>query len=150
MSNIKYDPSATNHVLVKVRPSIGLRAAEGRVNLRPLYDTPQAKGAVLGIGAEPQWFLAELPEGAVTPWDLAHGRISAQLGVSPSDVVFAEPDLFHNVYPDTSEERAQSFAVGQDCEANRQDGSHGKALGPEVFAWHLGDEYMKGGTLVNK
>jgi hypothetical protein len=140
---------STNRVLVKLRPSNALRAAESRANLRPLYDTPAAASAALGIGAEPQWFLAELPDGAPTPWDLAHARVAAQLGVAESDVVFAEPDLVHRgVYQDTNEaEIAGGFAAGENCERTQQDGTRGKVVGPDgVFAWHLGDDYSQLGA----
>ena len=138
------ESAETNRVLVKLRPSNALRAAESRANLRPLYDTPQAKAAVFGVGAEPQWFLAELPEGAATPWDLAHARIAGQLGVSESDVIFAEPDIIHNVYQDANEEKTdQRFAIGGNCVADPQDGTNGKALGPAEFSWHLGEHYTE-------
>ena len=137
-------PANTNRVLVKLRPSNALRAAESRANLRPLYDTPQATAAAFGVGGEPRWFLADLPDGAATPWDLAHARVAQQLGLSESDVIFAEPDVVHDVYHDANEAEARpGFAVGDDCEANPQDGTHGKALGPNVFAWHLGDDYTQ-------
>ena len=135
-------PAPTNRVLVKLRPSSALRAAEARANLRPLYDTPRATAA-LGIGAEPQWFLADLPGGAPTPWDLAHARIAERLGVSESDVIFAEPDIVHDVYRDTNEEMREGLAVGENCDAIPQDGTHGKPLGPGAFAWHLGDDYTQ-------
>ncbi|HEX8117223.1 MAG TPA: S8/S53 family peptidase, partial [Pyrinomonadaceae bacterium] len=100
-----------------------------------------------GLDSAPRWFLAELPDGAATPWDLAHARVAAQLGVSESDVVFAEPDLFHNVYRDANEEEVgPAFAATDKCEANPQDGTHGKALGPEQFAWHLGPEFSQLGA----
>ena len=144
MPNNKQVANETNRVLVKLRPSNALRAAESRANLRPLYETPQVKAAVFGVGAEPQWFLAELPEGAATPWDLAHGRIAGQLGISESDVIFAEPDIIHNVYQDANEERAdQRFAIGGNCVADPQDGTNGKALGPAEFSWHLGEHYTE-------
>jgi len=128
-------------VLVKLRPSHALRAAESRANLRPLYETPQA---TFGVGAEAQWFLADLPDGAATPWDLAHARVARQLGLAESDVIFAEPDVVHNVFRDgTEEEAGRAFAVGDNCEADPQDGTHGKASGPDVFAWHLGDDYTQ-------
>jgi subtilisin family serine protease len=134
----------TNGVLVKLRHSNALRAAESRANLRPLYDTPQAKSAAFSVGSEPQWFLAELPDGAATPWDLAHARLAEQLGVSESDVLFAEPDLTHDIYLDANEEQIdRAFAVGDQCEANPQNGSNGRAVGPDVFAWHLGDDYTQ-------
>ncbi|HSK79075.1 MAG TPA: S8 family serine peptidase [Thermoanaerobaculia bacterium] len=135
-------------MLVKLRPSNALRAAESRMNLQPLYDTPPAVVGGFGIDSTPQWFIAEMPEGAATPWDLAHARIAGQLGIAESDVVFAEPDFRHTVYRDTSEEQVagQPFAAGEDCTANPQDGTHGKAVGPDVFAWHLGDDFSQLGA----
>lgn len=136
-----------SHLLVKLRPSAALRAAEARVPLEPLYP-PRRRAPALGLEAEPQWFLAELPADARTPWDLAHGRIADRMGVAPSDVLFAEPDLVHRIYrvPDEPEP-GRPFAVGEDCTAAEQDPDHGKAVGPEdVFAWHLGDEFTQLGT----
>jgi hypothetical protein len=136
--------NSANRVLVKLRPSNALKASESRANLRPLYETPKAKAAILGLGAEPQWFLADLPEGADSPWDLAHARIAGQLGVSESDVVFAEPDLVHAVFPDGNEDQPeQRMAVGENCFADPQSGKHGKAVGPDEFAWHLGEKYSQ-------
>jgi subtilase family protein len=135
----------TNRVLVKLRPSSGLKAAESRANLQPLYDTPQKVGTGFGIGGEAQWFLAELPDGAASPWDLAHSKVAGQLGVSESDVVFAEPDIVHDIYPDSDQKKEDqgSFAVGAKCENIPQDNSRGKPLGPDVFGWHLADEYTQ-------
>jgi subtilase family protein len=136
--------SETNSLLVKLRPSNALRAAESRANLRPLYDTAVTTAAAFGVGSEPQWFLAELPDGAASPWDLAHARVAEQLGVSESDVVFAEPDFVHNVFPDGNEEMdGQAFAVGEQCGDIPQDGNNGKPLGPNEFGWHLGDDYTQ-------
>jgi subtilisin family serine protease len=144
VSNKKQVVAETNRLLLKLRPSSALRAAESRANLQPLYDTTRAATSALGIGAEPQWYLAELPDGAETPWDLAHARVAGQLGVSESDVIFAEPDIVHNIYQDANEVSTDhAFAVGDKCEANPQDGTHGKALGPDTFAWHLGDDYTQ-------
>ena len=146
MSNNKQLPGETRRILVKLRPSNALKAAESRVNLRPLYDRPQATAA-LGLGVEPQWFLAELPEGAATPWDLAHGRVADQLGVAESDVIFAEPDLVNSIYPYPDEAPAgQPFAACANCTAFPPDARNGKAVGPNEFAWHLGDDY----TQLNK
>jgi subtilisin family serine protease len=142
-------PAGTNSILVKLRPSNALRAAESRANLRPLFDeAPPAAASGFGLDSAPQWFLAELPDGAATPWDLAHARVAAQLGINESDVVFAEPDLVHNVYRDVNEgEVGPGFAAGEQCEANPQDGTRGKATGPaDVFAWHLGDNYSQLGS----
>ena len=143
-------PAGTNTVLVKLRTSAagGLRAAESRANLRPLF-AGEARAAAGGFGLDsaPRWFLAELPDGAASPWDLAHARVAAQLGVSESDVLFAEPDLFHNVYRDANEEEVgRGFAAMDKCDADPQDGEHGKALGPDQFAWHLGDSFSQLGS----
>jgi len=136
-----------NRVLVKLRPSGALRAAESRVNLRPLYNGPQAGAAVFGAGAEPQWFLADLPDGAATPWDLAHARLAGQLGVAEADVVFAEPDIAHRIYQDANEERpgpGRTFAVGSECDPIPPDNGNGKPLGPAAdLAWHLGPAYTQ-------
>src|SRR5215210_518854 len=98
MPNNRQASAETNRVLVKLRPSNALRAVESRANLRPLFDTPQATAGGFGLDSTPQWFVAELPDGAATPWDLAHARIAGQLGISESDIVFAEPDVVHDVY----------------------------------------------------
>src|SRR5918993_502627 len=145
----KQAPAKDNRLLVKLRPSSALRAAEARTNLQPLYDTPQPSAtSAFGLdAAAPQWFLAEMPDGAAGPWDLAHARVAAQLGVSESDVVFAEPDLVHDVYQDTNEEEVGAgLAAADQCEANPQDGAHGKALGPDAFAWHLDNDHSQLGA----
>ncbi|HEX6212924.1 MAG TPA: S8 family serine peptidase, partial [Methylomirabilota bacterium] len=130
-------------VLVKLRPSPALRLAASRVDLRPLHDTPAAASAALGFGAEPQWFLADLPDGAATPWDLAHGRLADQLGVASSDVVFAEPDIVHDIYRDPGEVPPGALAVGADCASIPQDGGSGKPVGPDTFAWHLDEGFSQ-------
>jgi hypothetical protein len=137
--------SPTNRLLVKLRPATALRAAESRAKLRPLFDTPQATGA-FAVGAEPQWFVAELAGGAATPWDLAHGRVADQLGVSESDILFAEPDLVHGIYRDPSEAPVEGvFEIGgAECGTQiEQDPTNGKAVGPPQFAWHLDDAHSQ-------
>ena len=127
-------------VLVKLRPSNSLRAAEARVNLRPLYRPPN--GSTLGAVGEPQWYVAELSEEAARPWDMAHMKLAGQLGIAESDCVFAEPDIEHTIYRDANEPPAgRAFAVGDKCNADPQDRGHGKPLGPNQFAWHLGDDF---------
>jgi hypothetical protein len=143
MPNNNANSPETNRILVKLRPSTGLKAAESRANLRPLYESRQ-KTQGFGLAGEPQWYLAEMPDGAATPWDLAHARVADQLGVNESDVIFAEPDIIHRAYQDANEQAAdQRFAADETCEANPQDGGHRKALGPDVFAWHLGDDFTQ-------
>src|SRR4029453_17055588 len=94
-------PTPTSRVLVKLRPDGALRAAEARSTLRPLYESKP--GTDFRAAASPQWFVAELPEGAATPWDVAHTQVAARLGVAESDVIFAEPDLVHDIYRDAHE-----------------------------------------------
>ncbi len=134
----------TNRILVKLRPSASLGAAESRANLRPLYET-RGPAAAFGAVSEPQWFLADLPEGAENPWDLAHARVGAQLGVAESDVVFAEPDLVRrDVYRDANEtEIGPGFAAGEKCANTDPDETRGKPPAPKDFAWHLGDRYTE-------
>jgi hypothetical protein len=135
---------ADNRVLVKLRPSSALRAAESRANLRPLFDQATGATASFGLGAEAQWFAADLPDGAASPWDLAHARVAEQLGVNESDVLFAEPDLVHDIYPDPNEdESGAGFGVNDNCQPIDQDNKLGKAVGPQEFAWHLGDDFSQ-------
>ena len=120
-----------NRVLVKLRPAAALGAAEARAGLRPLFDRPLAgpEGG-FGLDAAPRWFVAELPDGAATAWDLAHARVADQLGVAESEVLYAEPDLVHKIYRDemaeTKARPGTPFAVGEDCTVVPQDGSNGK------------------------
>jgi hypothetical protein len=135
-------PTPTSRVLVKLRPDGALRAAEIRSNLRPLYDSKP--GADLRAAATPQWFVADLPEAAATPWDLAHTQIASRLGVAESEVMFAEPDLVHHIYRDTNQTPAgRPFAVGESCGPIPQDASHRKVTGPDTFAWHLGASHSQ-------
>jgi subtilisin family serine protease len=139
--------SNNNRILVKLRSSNALAAADSRANLRPLYDTPAAS-AGLGIASGPQWYLADLPDGANIPWDSAHARVADQLGVAASDVLFAEPDLAHTIYRDPNEVAGDMpFAVGENCGPQGQTADGGRIKGPpNVFAWHLGDDYSQLGT----
>ncbi len=75
---------------------------------------------------------------------MAHDRVADQLGVAESDVIFAEPDLVNDVFPDEREPDARgAFAVGYDCTSTNQDSSGGKPVGPDEFCWHLGDGYSQ-------
>jgi hypothetical protein len=89
--------SGVNRVLVKLRASAPLGAAAANANLRPVFDRPFASGG-LGADTAPQWFIADVPDLPLSaarqpnPWDFAHPRLAAQLGVDEDDVMFAEPD----------------------------------------------------------
>jgi hypothetical protein len=134
---------ADNRILVKLRPSSALRAAASRVDLRPLHDGAAEDAAAFALEGSPRWFLADLPDGAASPWDLAHARVADHLGVAESDVVFAEPDVVHDIFKDDGAPAPQRFAVGASCDPIGQDRGHGKALGPDRFAWHLEDGFSQ-------
>lgn len=90
-----------NRVLVKLRASTPLAAAAANANLRPVFDRPFPSGG-LGADSAPQWFIADVPDLAIsprrqaTPLDFAHARLADQLGVDEDDLLFAEPDRVHD------------------------------------------------------
>ena len=135
-----------NRILVKLRPEVALRAASPQTNLRPLYDTG-SPAAGFGAAAAPAWYMAEIADGGDAAWDAAHARVSDQLGVSESDVLFAEPDLPQS-YPDANERNPgkQPFALDGNCAGNPQKSDFGRVMGPAEFAWHLGDSYSQLGS----
>lgn len=136
-------PPSTNRVLVKLRRSAALGAAERNAGLRPLFLEEPSDG--IGITVDARWFVAELPDGADNPWDLAHGRVADQLGIAASDVVFAEPDLVHDIYPDPSgPEPTGPFAVAPDCaNPDAQSTAGGVGVGPTEQAWHLNKNFSQ-------
>lgn len=138
--------SDTQPLLLKLRSSsrLGLNAEHERARLEPLYGTRD--GEPFALGADSAWFLAELPVDDATPWDHAHSRIADRLGIAESDVLFAEPDLVHRLYRYRAEETPEGFAAAQECKVDSQDDGHGKAVGPDTFAWHLGDEFSQLGS----
>jgi hypothetical protein len=130
-------------ILVKMRPSTAL-AADSRANVRPLRVPVNGEAAPLGLGAEPAWYIAELPEEQQTPWDTAHARVADQLGVAESDILFVEPDLVHDVFLDDGDRAVTrtDFAVGEDCRAVGQDKNHKKGF-TDRSGWHLEDEFTE-------
>jgi Subtilase family len=134
--------SEIGRILVKLRASAPLGAAAARANLRPVFGRPFAGGG-FGVDGAAQWFVADVPDLAVSPdtqanpWDFAHARVADQLGVAEDDVVFAEPDWVHG----------EAFRVDSEgqgtCAAIPQDPNHGKAVGSGDFAWHLGTEFSQ-------
>lgn len=139
-------PADATRVLIKLRGSAPLGAAQTSVNLRPLYAGTRSAGS-FELDSDANWFLADLPRSGPTPWDAAHAQLPAQLGVAESDVLFAEPDLVHDIYHDANEiDPGSPFAVGDNCTGGGQDGTHGKAVGPDHFAWHLDDDYSQLGS----
>jgi hypothetical protein len=135
----------TNRVLVKLMPTVALAAADPRANLRPLYDTPQP-AAGFGLISEPAWHLADLPDGADTPWDLAHAQVADQLGIDESAVLFVEPDLAQSFTDNNESTTGGAFAAAANCDqVPEQDDTHHKVKGPS-FAWHLLDEFSQLGS----
>jgi hypothetical protein len=140
------DTGTTDRVIVEMRPSRARAAAGSRARIRPLFDTPASGPASFGVTDEPRLFLADLPESAATPWDLAHERVAAQLGVAREDVLFVEPDLIHRVYleddsvRDASEEERRGLT--RDCTNRPQNPEGGQAVGSEP-GWHLGSDFTQ-------
>lgn len=137
-----HPPGGDGRVLVKLRPSAALAAAASGSQLRPLHEE---EDAAFGLSDQPRWYSADLPDAGPTPWDAAHARVADQLGVAPSDVLFAEPDLVHSIFPaDAEPEPGSTFDVGGLCGTQvDQESRNGKATGPPTFAWHLADPYSQ-------
>ncbi len=157
-------PNAPQRFLVKLAPQaqVAFGLAASRANLRPLYDEVQplagSPGPLAGAGlppgqglapraapAAPAWYLADLPDGGPTPWDGAHAQVAGQLGIDESAVLYAEPDLAHEIFTSDNEISGAPLALGDDCGQRSQDTSGGKAPGPG-FAWHLGDAFSQLGS----
>lgn len=136
--------SKPNRLLVKLLPTVALAAADPRANIRPLFESsPQT--TAFGIGAAPAWFMADMPDGADTPWDLAHSQVAGQLGIDESAILFAEPDLAQS-YLDPNEMKigGSPFAADSNCDSiPQQDDTGGKIKGPDKNAWHLDDEFTQ-------
>ncbi len=135
--------SKPNRLLVKLLPTVALAAADPRVNLRPLFEeSPQT--TAFGLGVEPSWFIADMPDGAETPWDLAHSQVAGQLGIDESAILFAEPDLPQS-FVDTNEKNpgGSPFAADSNCNVIPQQDNGGKIKGPDKNAWHLDDEFTQ-------
>ena len=128
-----------DRLLVKLRSGAArLAAASSNVRLEPLYDRP----VTLAAAVQPRWFIVE-PAVNATPWDMAHDRLAMQIGLDEGDVLFAEPDLIHNIYRDTNERAGdQPFAVGAACDNDAQDNTHGKIAGP-TWDWHLDNDHSQ-------
>ena len=132
----------SNRVLIKLRPDAVPAVANLRANLRPLHDTGEPY-AGRGIASAPGWYLADVPDGGPGPWDAAHSRVSDQLGIDESAILFAEPDLPQK-YPSLNERNVGGgpFPVDSGCLPVDQEDSYGRVKGPG-FAWHLGDAYSQ-------
>ena len=131
-------------VLVKLRPSARLNAVASQTHLRPL----RARGvtAAFGLAAAPAWYVAELRDAPAAGWDAAHARVADQLGIASSDVLFAEPDLVHDIYRGQHEVPAGPFAVGEQCGPEAQTDAGGRAKGPDTFGWHLDNNHTQLGA----
>lgn len=128
-------------LLVELRPGADRGLAARRTNLRPLFE--RAPAAELGVAAEPRWYVADLPAEAPSPWDAAHSRLAAAMGLAPEDLVYAEPDLPQRFL--TANEVGggdQPFAIGTGCQPDGQTTKGGRVAGPG-FGWHLGDAFTR-------
>ncbi|MGI9600644.1 MAG: S8 family serine peptidase [Acidimicrobiales bacterium] len=136
-------PAASEILLAKIRPSNNLFAAAGRVDLEPLYERSPGEGSArLGLDEAPQWFMLRV-EPAATPWDQAHTQVAHQLGIDESDVLFAEPDLIHDIFTEGDAPGSRAgFALDEDCQSVPQDNGSGKPVG-DGFAWHLGSQFTQ-------
>jgi hypothetical protein len=130
-------------LLIKLHPQANLAAVNVRANLRPLFE-PTEDPAALGLTADAAaWYVADVGDLALNPWDAAHGRIASALGIDESAVLFAEPDLPQS-YPDQTEANpgGNPFAIKEpDCKFQDQY-NDGRKPGPG-FAWHLKDEFSQ-------
>ena len=133
-------------LLLKLHPQTNFAAVDRRANLRPLFETTGETRA-FGLTADTAaWYLADVGDLGPSPWDAAHGQISAALGIDQSAILFAEPDLPQS-YPDQNEVNrgGSPFAFGeQDCKFQDQYSDERKP-GPG-FAWHLRDEFSQLGS----
>ena len=138
MANHPSVSSPTARVLVKLRRSTpcGRRSRGptcGRCTTsrrpRPSASTPLRSGSSPRCPSRPR---------ALGP-RARPGR--GQLGVSESDVIFAEPDLVHTRLSgrERGRRRPGRSRSARTAARSRRTATHGKALGPDAFAWHLGD-----------
>ena len=119
-------------VLVKLRSSLSLAVAGGAPNLRPLFDEPVPATGAIGIDAVPRWHVADLP-GEPNPWDAVHRQAAAALGLQPSDIVHAEPDLLNAPLAGYDQNPPAAPAALQFADIPASPG----------FAWHLNDNYSQ-------
>ncbi|MGD9752054.1 MAG: S8 family serine peptidase, partial [Acidimicrobiia bacterium] len=130
------DTGSTGMLLAKIRGTDALLAVAGRASVEPLRAAVRGVAqSDLALDGSPQWFRVRT-EPSASPWDQAHARVAAQLGIDESDVLFVEPDLVHSIYRDAEEDWAGGLALGADCRPIAQDAGSGKRIG-EGFAWHL-------------
>ncbi len=135
--------SDPRRLLIKLRPAASLAAVPAVANLRPLYEgiVPASE---LGLTTTPAWFLADLPDGGPTPWDLAHSQVARQLGLAPDDILFIEPDLAQGIYRDVAAREALApLAVDTDCVQPEPQSSKGGRVVVPGTAWHLGDDFSQ-------
>jgi hypothetical protein len=133
---------SSNRILVKLKPTAALAAADSRANLRLLHDeAPQS--VRLGLASTPAWYIADLRDGGPTPWDLAHAQVAEQLGIDQSSIVFAEPDIQQSFNDGSTPPGAGLALTAQpDCTEVPQDGSHNKVVA-QPDGWHLDEAFSQ-------
>src|SRR5262245_27111841 len=133
----------TQRLLLKLHPQTNLAAVDVRANLRPLFETTPEAGA-FGLTADAAaWYVADVGDLDLHPWDAAHGRVSTALGIDQSGILFVEPDLPQS-YPDQMEANpgGSPFTLKEpDC--SFQDQYTDKRKPGPGFAWHLRDEFSQ-------
>uniref|UniRef100_UPI004049EF2C S8 family serine peptidase n=1 Tax=Desulfobacca sp. TaxID=2067990 RepID=UPI004049EF2C len=135
--------SDPRRLLLKLRPTASLAAVPASANLRPLF-AGIVPGAELELTTAPTWFLADLPDGGPTPWDLAHSQVARQLGLAPSDILFIEPDLAQGLYRDVPPREVKGpVALDIDCSQPKPQTAEGGRIMVPGLAWHLGKNFSQ-------
>ena len=143
--SLEQSVAGTGMLLAKIRSTERLLSASERAGIEPLRTAVDGAGrSGFAMDGGPRWFMVHT-DPSVGPWDQAHERVAAQLGVDERDVLFVEPDLVHTIYRDSEQDRASGMAVGEDCQPVAQDGGSSKATGPG-FAWHLDADHSELGA----
>ena len=118
-------------VLVKLSPQGLAVAASAKANLRPLYDEPAGQAA-FALSGGPQWHVAEIA-GEPNPWDAAHTQVAGALGLQPSALIYAEPDLLQKPLAGYDQHPPAAAAALAFAGVPPSPG----------FGWHLGDAFSQ-------
>lgn len=121
-------------LLAKIRSNEHLLGISGRRGIQPMRVGGPADSGPFALDGRPEWFMVEV-DPDVSPWDQAHARVAAQLGIADDDVLFVEPDRIHDLNG-TAEEDDDGLGLDGCPEQIPQDEDNGKARG-KGFAWHL-------------
>ncbi|HJZ96448.1 MAG TPA: S8 family serine peptidase [Candidatus Solibacter sp.] len=114
------------------------------LNLQPLFPDEHQR-ASLAAAPEPQWHIAEAPEGAdeAHAWDLCHKLHRDGFGIAGAgNVEFAEPDVVQQ-WPIESVTRqtARAFAAADACAAPQQPNTSYPRPDKPDWRWYQGDSF---------